>query len=257
MSTRPADLQHIPAAEQRRLMAVTRPSPSLVLLIGLGLLSVLVALAVGLKGGDFGYQLLQRYHVDLLGFAYGRPFLAGLVFVLAVALAVATSAPGGSVLAALGGLLFGWEEATLYVQLASIAAATGVFVLVRGTLADVVRRRAGRTIGRFAAGFNRNAFRYVFLMHLVPVLPYGMIIALPAACGVRLRTYLPAAFLGLLPSTVMLANLGEGLGFAFFREGGLTFASLFSPQIMLAALGLIALSLLPVAYRRITKRDLT
>jgi uncharacterized membrane protein YdjX (TVP38/TMEM64 family) len=239
-----------------RLIAIGRPTPAGLLLAALGLSSIAVVLTLGVKGGDLGYELLQRYHLDLIGFAYGRPLLASLVFVLACSLAVAASVPGGSLLAVLGGLLFGWVEATLYVQLASLAGATAVFLLARSMLAGRIRARAGPRLERLTDGFNRHAFRYVFVMHLFPLLPFGMIIALPAACGVSLRTYLTAAFLGLLPSTLLLAHLGEGLGFAFFREGGVTLTSLLSPQILLAAGGLAGLALLPVVYRRLTRREL-
>lgn len=239
-----------------RLMSIGRPTPTGLVMAALGLLSIAVALTLGVKGGDVGYELLQRYHLDLIGFAYGRPLLASLLFVVACSLAVATSVPGGSLLAVLGGLLFGWVEATLYVQLASIAGATAAFLLARGLLAGTIRARAGPRIGRLTDGFNRHAFRYVFVMHLFPLLPFGMIIALPAACGVPLRTYLTAAFLGLLPSNLLLAHLGEGLGFAFFREGGVTLMSLLSPQILLAGGGLAGLAFLPALYRRITTRCL-
>jgi uncharacterized membrane protein YdjX (TVP38/TMEM64 family) len=159
-------------------------------------------------------------------------------------------------LAVLGGFLFGWFEASLYVQLASLAGASAVFLLARSVLAGTIRARAGPRLERLTDGFNRHAFRYVFVMHLFPLLPFGMIIALPAACGVSLRTYLTAAFLGLLPSTIMLANLGEGLGFALFRQGGVSLSGLFSPQILLALAGLVALALLPVVYRRLTSQEL-
>lgn len=240
-----------------RILELGRPPAAAWLLGALGLASIAIALTFGLTGGDLGYELIQRYHVDLIGFAYGRPLLASILFMVVCTLAVAISVPGASLLAVLGGLLFGWFESTLYVVLASLVAGTAVFLLARHVLASAIRSRAGPRLGRLTDGFNRNAFRYVFFMNLMPLLPYGMIIALPAAFGVRLKTFLIAAFLGVLPSTVMLANLGEGLGVAFFREGGVTFFSLLSPQILLAATGLIGLAVLPVVYRRLTRRELT
>ena len=38
---------------------------------------------------------------------------------------------------------------------------------------------------RFANGFRDHAPSYVFVLHLVPVLPYAVVNTLPAACGVR------------------------------------------------------------------------
>ncbi|MEM7025348.1 MAG: TVP38/TMEM64 family protein, partial [Pseudomonadota bacterium] len=90
---------------------------------------------------------------------------------------------------------------------------------------------------------------YVFALHLVPVFPYAVVNTLPAACGVRLRTFVFAAFLGVLPSTVLLAQFGSGLGDALAQGSSFQVGTFLTPQILGALAGLAALAMLPILYR--------
>jgi uncharacterized membrane protein YdjX (TVP38/TMEM64 family) len=66
---------------------------------------------------------------------------------------------------------------------------------------------------------------------------------------VRLRTFVFAAFFGVLPSTLLLAQFGSGLGEVLAQGSAVRLSSLLTPQILLALAGLGALVLLPVLYR--------
>jgi uncharacterized membrane protein YdjX (TVP38/TMEM64 family) len=75
------------------------------------------------------------------------------------------------------------------------------------------------------------------------------VIGIPAACGVRVRTFVISAFLGLLPGTLLLAHLGSGLG-ELLRAGlPIGIGGLLRPELVLPLAGLAVLALLPVAYR--------
>jgi uncharacterized membrane protein YdjX (TVP38/TMEM64 family) len=87
------------------------------------------------------------------------------------------------------------------------------------------------------------------VLHLVPIFPYAMVIGIPAACGVRVRTFVISAFLGLLPGTLMFAHLGSGLGDLLRAGLPISAASFLRPDILLPIAGLSVLALLPVAYR--------
>jgi uncharacterized membrane protein YdjX (TVP38/TMEM64 family) len=152
-------------------------------------------------------------------------------------------------LTVVGGYLFGWIEGSAYVLIATTLAATAVFMLARSALGEPLRARAGPSLVRFADGFRSNAVSYVFVLHLVPIFPYAMVIGIPAACGVRVQTFVISAFLGLLPGTLLLAHLGSGLG-ELLRAGlPIGIESFLRPEIVLPLVGLAALAMLPVAYR--------
>jgi uncharacterized membrane protein YdjX (TVP38/TMEM64 family) len=76
-----------------------------------------------------------------------------------------------------------------------------------------------------------------------------MVIGIPAACGVRVRTFVISAFLGLLPGTLLFAHLGSGLGDLLQAGLPIGISSFLRPEIVVPLLGLSLLALLPVAYR--------
>jgi uncharacterized membrane protein YdjX (TVP38/TMEM64 family) len=221
---------------------------SLLVLISLLVGGIAAVIALGLDG-QLGLDAVRRHHDRLASFVSGDPLLASLVFMGLYATAVAVSVPGVQILAVIGGWLFGWLHGTIYVAVAATIAASAVFLLARSALAQSFRVRAGPTLERFANGFRDNASSYVFVLHLVPVFPYAVVNTLPAACGVRLRTFVLGAFLGVLPSTVLLAQFGSGLGEVLAQGTSIGLASLLTPQILGALAGLGGLALLPVFYR--------
>jgi uncharacterized membrane protein YdjX (TVP38/TMEM64 family) len=229
-----------------RSSAVSRLSMAGLIALLTGGLAAL--LAVGLDG-QFGLDAIRRHHAVLAGFVSGEPLLASLLFMGIYAFAVAISVPGVQLLAVIAGWLFGWLQGTIYVAIAATIAASAVFLLARSALGQALRDRAGPAMQRFASGFRENASSYVFVLHLVPVLPYAVVNTLPAACGVRLRTFVLAAFLGVLPSTLLLAQFGSGLGQVLAQGTAIRMSSLLTPQILIGLAGVALLALVPVLHR--------
>ncbi len=240
---------------QDRSWAGTKGSVPLGVLSRLSMIALLALLFGGIGAmvglgldGQLGLEAVRRHHAVLAGFVSGEPLLASLLFIAAYALGVAISLPGVQILAVIGGWLFGWLHGTIYVALAATLACSAVFLLARSALGQSLRERAGPTLQRFADGFRDHAPSYVFVLHLIPVFPYALVNMLPAACGVRLRTFVFAAFLGVLPSTLLLAQFGSGLGEVLTQGATVRLSSLLTPQILSALAGLGVLALLPVLY---------
>jgi uncharacterized membrane protein YdjX (TVP38/TMEM64 family) len=211
---------------------------------------VVVGTAAGFGlDGQVGLAMLREHQAAVLGFVAGEPLLASLIFMIVYGLAVAISVPGVAVLTVIGGFLFGWLQGTVYVVVAATLAATLVFLVARSALGASLRGRAGPAMQRYAERFRANAISYLFVLHLVPVLPYVVVITLPALCGVRLRTFMLAASFGIMPGTVLLACFGSGLGEVLTQSTSLELSSFMVPEIILALAGLVALALLPVAWR--------
>jgi uncharacterized membrane protein YdjX (TVP38/TMEM64 family) len=234
------DLARPLGVDRRRILAVMA---MLVLLLGAG-----VAATFGLDA-RLALDALRQHHLWLLGFVAGAPVLASLLFMAIYAASIAVSVPGSALLTVIGGYLFGWLQGSAYVLIASTLAATAVFVLARSALGDRLRTRAGPSLTRFADSFRANALSYVFVLHLVPIFPTAVIIGIPAACGVRVRTFAVSAVLGLLPGTVLFAHLGSGLGQVLGSGRPLHLSTFLQPEIVWPLAGLSVLALLPVAWR--------
>jgi uncharacterized membrane protein YdjX (TVP38/TMEM64 family) len=215
-------------------------------------IAVAVALTFSFNLGA-ALEILRAHHGRVLSFAVEAPALASILFMVLYALAVAISLPGVAVLTVVAGYLFGWFHGTVLVLIGTTAGASGVFLLARSALGTDVRARAAPAVQRFAEGFRRNALSYGFALNVVPIFPYALIIAVPAACGVPLPTFLAGMFLGLVPGTFLFAGLGDGLEEVLARGVPLRLAHFITPEIMLTLSGLAALALLPVIWRRLRR----
>ena len=81
----------------------------------------------------------------------------------------------------------------------------------------------------------------------------GLMVVL-AFLGVPLRTYVLGTFIGIIPGSFVFASVGAGLGSVLDSGQEFSPASVLTPQIVIALIGLAALALLPVAYRKLKAR---
>ncbi len=222
--------------------------PFLVLLAGL-----VAFFALGLD--DYVTVEALRDNRDfLLAFVERYGVLAGLVYMLIYAAAIAICVPGGAVMTIAGGFLFGVKLATVYVVIAATLGATVLFVVVKPVLGDPVRARLRPWLGRMEDGFNRDAFSYLLFLRLVPGFPVWAVNLVPAFLGVRLGTYVAATLIGIIPATFIFAGVGNGLGAILDAGDTPDLAIVTEPEVWLPFAGLAVLALLPVAYRRYKRR---
>lgn len=229
-----------------------RLMPALVVAAGLG-----AGYALGLQR-YFSLDFLAASSDALTAYAAAHPVLAPSLFFCVYVLAVAFSFPAASVLTVFGGFLFGWLTGGILVAFAATLGASLLFMAARGAFRDALRRRLGGFAGRLASGFEEDAFGYLLALRLAPVLPFFIVNIAPAFFRVRLRTYVGATFLGILPGTFAYAWLGEGVDSVLdaARRAGhaASLSDIVTPQIT-AAFALLALvAALPVVVRRVRGR---
>lgn len=200
------------------------------------------------------FEALRENREHLLRFVERHGMLAGLIYMLVYATAIAFSVPGGVVMTIAGGFLFGTVWATVYVVIAATIGATVLFVIVKHALGDPVRARVRPWLGRMEDGFNRNAFSYLLSLRLFAVFPFWAVNLVPAFLGVRLGTYVAATLIGIIPATFIFAGFGNGLGAILDAGETPDLAILTKPEVLLPIAGLAVLALLPVAYRRYKER---
>lgn len=222
--------------------------------LALLLLAIGLVLAFDLHG-YLGFEALQRHREQLSTFVDRHAFLAPLLFMAIYAAVVALSVPGGAVLTIAGGFLFGTLPATLYVVVAATLGATILFLIAKTALGDPLRARAGPWLRRMEAGFGENALSYLLVLRLIPLFPFWLVNLVPAFLGVGLGTYVLGTFLGIIPGSFVYASVGNGLGAVFDAGETPDLGIIFEPAILLPIVGLAALALLPVAYRKFKARQ--
>lgn len=224
-------------------------------LVPLGLLAVCVVafFAFGLDA-YLTFDALRENRQLLTRFVADNAVLASLSYLLVYTTAIALSVPGGAVLTITGGFLFGTLLGTIYVVIAATLGATVLFLIAKSALGDPLRARAGPFLKRMEAGFQENALSYLLVLRLIPLFPFFVVNLVPAFLGVRLRTYVLGTMIGIIPGSFVYASVGAGLGSVFDRAEDFSAGSVLTPEIVLALVGLAALALLPVGYRKLKGR---
>lgn len=228
------------------MSALWRLLPLVVLVAGL-----VAFFALGLQH-DLTFEALARHREALLAWVAGHRLIAPVVYMLVYVLAVAFSVPGGIWLTIGGGFLFGTVAGGIYTVISATLGATALFLAARTAFGDLLRARAGSALQRMEEGFRRDAFNYLLVLRLVPLFPFFLVNLVPAFLGVRLRTYVTATALGIIPATFVFASVGNGLG-AVFDAGDKP--HLLTVPVLLPLLGLALLALIPVVYRSVKRRQ--
>lgn len=217
--------------------------------LALLLLALAAVYATGLHR-QLSLATLRHHRGALQALVAAHPFAAPLAYAAVYAAATALSLPGAVFLTLAGGFLFGTWLGGLWTVLGATTGAILVFLIARSAVGGSLRARAGPWLRRLEAGFRADAFRYLLALRLIPLAPFWLVNLVPAFLGVPLRTYALATLLGIVPASLVYAGVGSGLGMILDRGEEPDLGLVLEPRVLLPLLGLAALALLPVAYRR-------
>lgn len=173
-------------------------------------------------------------------------------FAVFYALAVAFSLPGGLMITLAGGYLFGLFPGVLFNVTGATLGATALFLAVRAGLGDGLNRRLegyGGRVARIKAGLDENQWSMLFLIRLVPAVPFFVANLIPAFLNVPLRRFAISTFFGILPGAFVFTSLGSGLGDVFASGEEPDLGVIFSAPVLVPLIGLCILALIPVIVR--------
>jgi len=224
-------------------------------------LPILVILTTAIVGAillrdTLSFESLARHREALLAFRDANYLLTVLGFVAIYIGIVALSLPGGTVATLAGGFLFGLFPGVLYNVTGATIGAIAIFLAARSGFGDRFAARlqaGGGAAARLIAGIKENEWSVLFLMRLVPAVPFVLANLIPAFTGTRLSTYAATTFLGIIPAAFVFTSVGAGLGEVFARGETPKLGILFTPPVLLPILGLAALAALPMVLKAARK----
>jgi len=206
------------------------------------------------------FDTLRDNREALLAFRDANFGLMALAFIAVYLAIVAFSLPGAAVASVTGGFLFGLISGTVFNVIAASLGACAIFLAARWglgqTLAAKIETSDG-TLKRLKAALHENEISVLFLIRLVPAVPFFVANLLPALAGVRFFNFAITTFLGIIPGALVFTWIGVGLGEVFDRGDSPDLSLLWEPQIIGPILGLAALAALPIVIKTIRgKKDI-
>jgi len=231
---------------------------------------VALAYALGLHR-DLSFATFIRHRGAIDQFIAAHAILAVSGFIALYIAVVSLSLPGGGILTMTGGFLFGPVLGTAASAVGGLIGGTIIFLIARSAFGEFLTRRAGPFAAKLAEGFRADAFSYLLFLRLVPF-PFWLVNLTPALFGVRLKTFILATAIGILPATAAFAVFGAGLGSVIAAHEAhynvcmaagradctvnFDLSHVLTPTLLLALAALGLLALLPVLARRLWGRRL-
>ncbi|MGR3579003.1 MAG: TVP38/TMEM64 family protein [Sagittula sp.] len=206
------------------------------------------------------FETLAENRDALIALRDAHFVLIAAAFVLIYVAIVGFSLPGAAVASITGGFLFGLVGGTVLNVISATAGACLIFLAARAGLGEMLSARMDASEGRIAKlrdGLRENEISVLFLLRLVPAVPFFVANLLPALVGVRFRNYVFTTALGIVPGAIVFTWIGVGVGEVFDRGETPDLSILWEPHVIGPILALCALAALPMVIKAVRgKREI-
>ena len=206
------------------------------------------------------FDALRDNREALIAFRDANYLLTVLAFIGIYIVIVGFSLPGAAIATLTGGFLFATFPGALYNITGATLGATAIFLAARMGFGKKLGKKleaADGPIKKIKDGIDENQWSMLFLIRLIPAVPFFIANLIPAFLEVPLRRFVISTFIGIIPGSVVYTSVGAGLSEVFDRGETPNLGIIFEPHILLPILGLCALAAMPIVIKAITgKKDL-
>lgn len=201
-------------------------------------------------GDSLTLQSLSEQEAALRSYQQEHPILVYSAAFLIYVTVTGLSLPGATVLTLTCAWFFGFWRGLLLVSFASTTGATVAFLVSRFLLRDTIQQRFGDRLMAFNQALEREGAFYLFMLRLIPVVPFFVINVVMGLTPVRTPTYWWVSQLGMLPGTAVYVYAGSSVPtLGTLAEKGVQ--GIVSPQLLAA---FAVLGLMPLVLKKIVQR---
>lgn len=224
----------------------------------------LIVIAVGAVVGavtlrdHLSFAALAEHREALIGFRDANYVVSVAAFMLTYTVIVAFSLPGATIATLTGGFLFGLFPGVLFNVTAATLGAIGIFLAARWGLGERLAARMETSQGlvhKVKQGIDENELSVLFLIRLMPIVPFFVANIIPALVGVRLNRFAFTTFFGIIPGGLVYTWVGAGLGEVFARGETPDLGIIFAPHVLGPILALCALAALPIVLKALRRKE--
>jgi uncharacterized membrane protein YdjX (TVP38/TMEM64 family) len=197
----------------------------------------------------FTLETLKEKQHFLISFAQDHPILFPILFFLVYVISVALIIPDSTVLSLLGGLTLPIPFAVFLIATAETLGALFFFWVLRLFFKGILKKNAAIISPRMQHKFQAHAASFLLFLRFSHILPFWLTTLCAAYFFTPLWTFIWTTWVGVLPLSFLVADIGHHLSKVFASNEPLTLSSLFSPSIKLALFGLGLLALVPLIFQ--------
>jgi uncharacterized membrane protein YdjX (TVP38/TMEM64 family) len=233
---------------------IPKPSNSYLRFLPLAVIGVVAVLGFIYLREYLTFDTLAANREALIAFRDDNYMLTVLAFISAYVVIVAFSLPGATIATLTGGFLFATFPGFLFNVTGATIGATGIFLAARWGLGAKLGARLEGSEGitkTIKDGIDENQWSMLFLIRLVPAIPFVLANLIPSFLEVPLHRFVISTFFGIIPGAVVFTSVGAGLGEVFASGETPNLGIILEPAILAPILGLCALATLPIIIKAV------
>ena len=219
-------------------------------------LSIVIIAIVGftLLRDYLSYETLRNNHESLINFKNENYWVTVIIFIISYITLVTFALPGSPIASLTGGFLFGLAFGTFLNVTAAATGATLIFLAAKNGFGNKLTQRIDASEGsirKIRDGIKRDEISYLFLIRLIPIIPFAVANLVPALFGVSLRNFFFTTYVGIIPGGLVFTWLGSGLSEVFKQNKEPNFSIIFEIYVIGPILCLCLLSFLPIILKKL------
>jgi len=200
------------------------------------------------------YETLRNNHESLENFKNENYWVTVIIFIISYITLVTFALPGSPIASLTGGFLFGLAFGTFLNVTAAATGATLIFLAAKNGFGNKLTQRIDASEGsirKIRDGIKKDEISYLFLIRLIPIIPFAVANLVPALFGVSLRNFFFTTYIGIIPGGLVFTWLGSGLSEIFKQNEEPNFSIIFEIYVIGPILCLCLLSFLPIILKKL------
>lgn len=109
----------------------------------------------------------------------------------------------------IAGAIFGLKLGLLYAAIGTVIASSFSFWIARYIARDWIKKKSGRVLNMIEQGIERDGWKYLAIMRLVPVFPFSILNYAFGLTSIRLRTFAVTILFASFPINFIYALAGQ------------------------------------------------
>ncbi len=157
------------------------------------------------------YDFLRNNRSYLIELKNSNLFLVSISFLFLTVLWVFPFLGFGSPVALIGGFIFGKWIGTLVVVTGLSVGATFLYIFGNYFLRDLIREKFLNKFQNLEIKFRKSEFFYLLVYRFIGGVPWQISCLLPTLFNVKVKNFLFATFLGIIPQIFLAVSIGSGI----------------------------------------------
>ena len=198
------------------------------------------------------YEFIKENRSYFLDLKKSNLFLVFIIFLILTILWVFPFLGFGSPIALLGGFIFGKWIGTLVVVLGLSIGATFLYIFGNYFLRDLIREKFLNKFQNLEIKFKKSEFFYLLVYRFIGGVPWQISCLLPTLFNVRVKNFLFATFLGIIPQIFLAVSIGSGIEKVIDQNSEVPgiMDIIFSPDIYVPLLAFFVLIVISIIFRK-------